>query len=93
MGEIISTLNFELETLSQHRHLIERLQDEVFSQRSQIEDQCIQMENMQGCMDQIERNHQQPNTPNNTQEASKTLTSAIVNQFPNLNEPSTDPIW
>jgi uncharacterized coiled-coil protein SlyX len=63
MGAINSTLTFELETLSQHRHLIERLRDEVFAQRSQIEDQRSQLENMQGRMDQMERNHQQPNTP------------------------------
>jgi hypothetical protein len=93
MGAISSTLTFELETLSQHRHLIERLQDEVFTQCSQIEDQRSQMENMQGRMDQMERNHQQPNTPDNTQEASRNLTSATVNQVPDLNEPATDPIW
>jgi hypothetical protein len=39
MGAINSTLTFELETLSQHMHLIERLQDEVYAQRSQIEEQ------------------------------------------------------
>jgi hypothetical protein len=37
MGALSSTLTFELETLSQHRHLIERLQDESYAQRSQIE--------------------------------------------------------
>jgi hypothetical protein len=31
LGAINSTMTFELETLSQHRHLIERLQDEVFA--------------------------------------------------------------
>jgi hypothetical protein len=40
-------MTFELETLSQHRHLIERLQDEVFAQLNQIEDQHSEMENLQ----------------------------------------------
>jgi methyl-accepting chemotaxis protein len=93
MGAINSTLTFELETLSQHRHLIERLQDEVFYQRSQIEEQHSHMENMQSHMEQMERNHQQPNTPASTQGASRNLTSATVNQVPDLNEPATDPIW
>ena len=70
LGVINSTMNFELENVSQHRHLIERLQDEVFDQRSQIEDQRSQMENMQGPMDQMEINHQQPNTPDNSQDDS-----------------------
>jgi hypothetical protein len=93
MGEISSTFTFELETLSQHRHLIERLQDEVFTKRSQIEDQRSQMENMQGRLDQMERNYQQPNTQNNTQKASRNLTSATMNQVLDLNEPAIDPIW
>jgi hypothetical protein len=38
MGAFRSTLTFKLETLSQHRHLIERLQDKIFAQRSQIEE-------------------------------------------------------
>jgi hypothetical protein len=32
MGALNSTLTFELETLSQHMHLIERLQDKIFAQ-------------------------------------------------------------
>jgi hypothetical protein len=31
MGALNSTLKFKLETLSQHRHLIERLQDESYA--------------------------------------------------------------
>jgi hypothetical protein len=81
MGALNSTLTFELETLSHHRHLIERLQDEIFAQRSQIEEQCSYMEILQSRMDQMERSHQQPNTPTSTQGASKNLTSATVNQI------------
>lgn len=93
LGAINSTMTFELETLSQHRHLIERLHDEVFAQRSQIEDQRSQMENMQGCLDQMENNYKKPNTPDNTQEASKNLSTTTVNQVLDLNEPTMDANW
>jgi hypothetical protein len=93
MGVLISTLTFELETLSQHRHLIEGLQDEIYAQRSQIEEQRSSLEIMQSWMDQMERNHQQHSTPTSTQGASKNVTSATVNQIPDLNEPCPDPIW
>jgi uncharacterized coiled-coil protein SlyX len=66
LGVINSTMTFKLETLSQHRHIIERLQDEVFAQRSQIEDQRNHMENLQGHLDQMENNSKHPNTPDNT---------------------------
>jgi phage shock protein A len=93
MGALSSTLTFELETLSQHRHLVERLQDEIYAQRSQVEEQRSSLEIMQSRLDQIERNHQQPSTPDNTQGASKNVTSATVNQIPDLNEPRPDSIW
>jgi hypothetical protein len=54
---------------------------------------CSQLEIMHGRMDQMERNHQQPNTPANNQGASRNLTSDTVNQVPDLNEPASDPIW
>jgi hypothetical protein len=77
-------MTFELETLSQHRHLIERLQDEVFAQRSQIEDQRSQMENMQGCLDQMENNYKHPNTPDNTQEGPRARPDPLSDFFTNL---------
>jgi hypothetical protein len=66
MGALNSTLTFELETLSQHRHLIERMQDKIFAHRSQIEEQHSYMEILQSQMDQMERNHQQPDNPTST---------------------------
>jgi uncharacterized coiled-coil protein SlyX len=93
MGALNSTLTFELETLSQHRHLIERLQDEIYAQRSQIEEQRNSLEIMQSRLDQMERNHQQPSTPASTHGASKNVTSATVNQISDLNEPCPDSIW
>jgi hypothetical protein len=54
LGALSSTRNFELETLSQHRHMIERLQDESYAQRIQIEEKCNNMEVMQQCLDQLE---------------------------------------
>jgi hypothetical protein len=71
MGALSSTLTFELETLSQHRHLIERLQDESYAQRSQIEEQRSSMEIMQCRLDQLERTHQQPSTPKAPRERPK----------------------
>ena len=44
-------------------------------------------------MDQMERSHQQPNTPKSTQGASKNLNSATINQILELNDPIPDPIW
>jgi hypothetical protein len=93
MGALNSTLTFELETLSQYRHLIERLQDEIFVERSHIEEQRNSLEIMQSRMDQMERSHQQPSSPTSTQGASKNVPSATVNQIPDLNEPFPDPIW
>jgi uncharacterized coiled-coil protein SlyX len=93
MGALNSTLTFELETLSHHRHLIERLQDEIFAQRSQIEEQRNSLEIMQSRMDQMERSHQRQSSPTSTQGASKNVTSAIVNQIPDLKEPFPDSIW
>ena len=58
-------MTFELETLSQHRDLIERLQDEVFTQRIQIEEQCNQMEKLQGRLEQMEKKNRKSTTPNN----------------------------
>jgi hypothetical protein len=54
MGALSSTLTFELETLPQHRDLIERLQDESCAQGSQIEEQRNNMEIMQRRLYQLE---------------------------------------
>ena len=86
-------MTFELEMLSQHRHLIEILQDEVFDQHNQIEDQRSKMENMQGHLDYMENNYNHLNTPDNNHEASRNLSSATVNQVPDLIEPTMDPNW
>lgn len=53
-----STMTFELKTLPQQRHLIERLQDESYAQRSHIEEQPSNMETMQHYLDQLEREQQ-----------------------------------
>jgi polyhydroxyalkanoate synthesis regulator phasin len=63
VGSPQSTLTFELETLSQHRHLIERLQDESYAQRSQIEEQRSSMETMQRRLDQLEGVQHHPSKP------------------------------
>jgi chromosome segregation ATPase len=93
MGALKSTLTFELETLSQHQHLIERLQDESYAHRSQIEEKHNSLEIMQSRLDQLERTHQQPSTPESTHGASKNVNSVTVNQIPDLNEPHPDSIW
>ena len=81
--------SFELETLSQRKHLIERLQDEIYAQMSQIEEHRNSLEIMQSRLDQMERNHQQPST----HATSKNVTSTTVNQISDLNEPCPNSIW
>jgi hypothetical protein len=93
MGALNSTLTFELETLSQHKHLIERLQDEIYAQRSQIEEQRISLEIMQNQLDQMEQKNHQPSRPASTHGSSKNVTSTIVNQISSLNKPCSDLIW
>jgi len=51
------------------------------------------MDNLQGHLDQMENNSKQPNTPDNTHEASRNLSIAIVNQIPNLDKPAMDANW
>ena len=92
MGALSSTLTFELETLSQHRNLIERMQDESYAQRNHIEEQRNSPETMNIRLDHLERTHQQPSTPKSTHGASKNATSATVNQIMDLNEPHPDSI-
>jgi len=93
MGALSATLTFELETLSQHRHLIERLQDESYAQRSQIEEHRSCMEILQCHLDHLERTHQQPSIPKSSQGASKNVNLVTVNQISNLNKPHLDLIW
>jgi hypothetical protein len=93
MGALNSTLTFKLETLSQHMHLIERLQDEIFAQRSQIKEKHISLEIMQSRIDQMEICHQQPSSPTRNQGAYNNVPSTTVNQISDLNEPFPDPIW
>jgi septal ring factor EnvC (AmiA/AmiB activator) len=78
---------FELETLSQHRHMIEKLQDESYTKRSQLEEHRTKMEAMQRRLDQLEGVQHPPSNPRDQQENSKNEQSASVNQIPDLNEP------
>jgi septal ring factor EnvC (AmiA/AmiB activator) len=63
LGALGSTRAFELETLSQHRHMIERLQDESYAQRSQLEEHRTNMEAMQRRLDQLEGVQHHPSKP------------------------------
>jgi hypothetical protein len=92
LGALSSTRTFELETLSQHRHMIERLQDESYAQRSQIEEQRNNMEAMQRRLDQLEGVQHQPSKPESQQGASKNENSVSVNQILDLNEPHPEAI-
>jgi hypothetical protein len=87
IGAIGTNRAFELETLSQHRHMIENLQDESYAQRSQLEDHRMKMETMQRRLDQLEGVQQPPSNPGEQQENSKNEQSNSVNQIPDLNEP------
>jgi hypothetical protein len=46
LGSIGANRAFELEMLSQHRFMIENIQDESYAHHSQIEDNYIKMETM-----------------------------------------------
>jgi hypothetical protein len=87
LGAIGANRAFELETLSQHRHMIEKLQDESYAQRSQIEDHRMKIETMQRRLEQLEGTQQPPSNPGEQQENSKNAQSNSVNQIPDLNEP------
>jgi hypothetical protein len=87
IGAIGANRAFELETLSQHRHMIEKLQDESYAQRSQLEEHHMKMEAMQRRLDQLEGVQQPPSNPREQQENSKNEQSRSVNQIPDLNEP------
>jgi septal ring factor EnvC (AmiA/AmiB activator) len=86
-GAIGANRAFELETLSQHRHMIEKLQDESYAQRSQLEEHRTKMEAMQRRLDQLEGAQHPPSNPGDQQENSKNEQSTSVNQIPDLNEP------
>jgi hypothetical protein len=87
LGAIGANRAFELETLSQHRLMIEKLQDESYAQRSQIEDNRMKMETMQRRLEQLEGTQSPPSNPGEQQENSRNAQSNSVNQIPDLNEP------
>jgi septal ring factor EnvC (AmiA/AmiB activator) len=78
-GAIDANRAFELETLSQHRHMIEKLQDESYAQRSQLEEHRTKMEAMQRILDQLDRAQHTPSNPRDQQENSKNEQLASVN--------------
>jgi hypothetical protein len=86
LGEIGANKAFKLETLSQHRHMIEKLQDERYAQRSQIEDHCMKIETMQRILEQLKGTQQPPRNPGEQQENSKNVHSNSFNQISDLNE-------
>jgi hypothetical protein len=87
LGAMGANRAFELETLSQHRFMIEKLQDESYAQRSQIEDNRMKMETMQRRLEQLEGTQSPPSNPGEQQENSRNAQSNSVNQIPDLNEP------
>jgi hypothetical protein len=86
IGEIGANKAFELEMLSHHRHVIEKLQDESYAHRIQLKENCIKMEAMQRILDQLEGAQQPPSNPGEKQEHSKNEQSTSVNKIPDLNE-------
>jgi hypothetical protein len=87
LGAMGANRAFELETLSQHRFMIEKLQDESYAQRSQIEDNRMKMETMQRRLEQLEGTQSPPSNLGEQQENSRHAQSNSVNQIPDLNEP------
>jgi hypothetical protein len=87
LGAMNANRAFELETLSQHRFLIGKLQDESEAQRSQIEDNRLKMEMLQRRLEQLEGTQAPPSNPGEQQGNSRHAHSNSVNQIPDLNEP------
>jgi hypothetical protein len=87
IGAIGTNTAFELETLSQHRHMIEKIQDESYAQRIQLEEHHMKIEAMHRRLDQLEGAQHPPRNPRGQQENSKNEQSSSVNQIPDLNEP------
>ena len=71
LGALGSTRAIEIEILSQHMHMIERLQDESYAQRSQLEEHHTNMEAMQRRLDQLEGVQHHPSNLGDQQEKSK----------------------
>jgi hypothetical protein len=78
---------FEMETLSQHRFLISKLQDESEAQRSQIVSNQVQIDTLQLRVDQLDDT--QPPTSNTEAQHGylRNSQSNSINQMPDLNEP------
>jgi hypothetical protein len=72
--------------------MIERLQDESYAQRSQIDEQRSSMETMQRRLDQIEGAQHKPSKTKIQQGPSKNENSVSVNQILDLNEPHPEAI-
>jgi hypothetical protein len=87
MGAMSANRAFELETLSQHRFLIGKLQDESDAQRSQIEANRLKIEMLQQRLDQLDVSQAPPSNPGDQQGHSRNVQSNSVNQVPDLNEP------
>jgi hypothetical protein len=81
---------FEMETLSQHRFLISKLQDESEAQRSQIVANRVQIDTLQLRLDQLDDT--QPPTSNTEaqQGYSRNAQSNSINQMPDLNVPLSE---
>jgi hypothetical protein len=87
MGTMSANRAFELETLSQHRFLIGKLQDESDAQCSQIESNHLKIEMLQQRIDQLEVSQAPPCNPSDQQGHSRNVQSNPVNLVPDLNEP------
>jgi hypothetical protein len=90
LGVLSANQAFEMETLSQHRFLISKLQDESDAQRSQIDANRLQIDTLQHRLDQLDDT--QPPTSNSEaqQGYSRNAQSNSINQVPDLNEPLPD---
>jgi hypothetical protein len=87
MGAMSANRAFELETLSQHRFLIGKLQDESDAQRSQIETNRLKIEMLQQRLDQLDDSQAPPSNSEDQQGYSRNVQSNSINQVPDLNEP------
>jgi hypothetical protein len=87
MGAMSTNRAFEMETLSQHRFLISKLQYESDAQRSQIETNHLEIETLQQRLDQLDESQPPISNSDDQQGYSRNVQSNSISQVPDLNEP------
>jgi hypothetical protein len=75
LGAIGANRAFELEMLSQHKFMIEKIQDESYAQHIQIKENRMKMATMQQRLEQLEGTQLPPSNTGEKQENSRNVES------------------